>query len=529
VSALKICPTCSTEYPANERFCPRDGTALRSQAGAADLVGQIIAERYHVLRKLGEGGMGQVYLAEHVKMGRQSAVKVMNPAMVHDADAIGRFNREAANASRINHPNVAGIYDFGETPEGLVYLAMEFIEGETVTDIVKHNGALPPQRAAEITRQAAEGLHVAHGMGIVHRDLKPDNIMVSKDRDGLDCVKVVDFGIAKAQGSESQKVTRTGMVIGTPEYMSPEQLAGDKLDGRTDLYSLALVAFNMLTGQLPFPGDTAQTSMIMRLTEKPKRLMEMKPDQDWPLEVQQVMDKALEREASKRYASAREFGRALSEAVNKMPVRPSGAAGTLVMEAPVMPTRAPTQEIAPPARPAQPPARSRTPMLVGGAALAAAIVAGVIFAPRGGSKAASAPVTPTQQAVAPAANPATQQGGTAAGAVTAAGTPAGAASAPPVAPSTGPNPALADDIRTATTHAGSESTARRALDETKRLDGLATSPEDKVSVAMARAQAYGTLGQDAKSCKAMKDVEPISKGTTHETQIREMLAICAKL
>jgi serine/threonine-protein kinase len=317
------------------------------------------------------------------------------------------------------------------------------------------------------------------------------------------------------------------MVIGTPEYMSPEQLAGDKLDGRTDLYSLGLVAFNMLTGQLPFPGDTAQTSMIMRLTEKPKRLMEMKPDQDWPLEVQQVMDKALEREASKRYASAREFGRALSEAVNKMPVRPSGAAGTLVMEAPVVSPRVPTQEIAPPTRPARPPAKSRTPMLVGGAALAAAIVAGVIFVPRGGSRAASAPLPPAQQAVAPA-NPTTQQGG-ATGAVTAAGTPAGAASTPTVAPSTGPNPALADDIRTATTHAASESTARRALDEAKRLDGLATSPEDKVSVAMARAQAYGTLGQDAKSCKAMKDVEPIAKGTAHETQIREMLAICAKL
>ena len=525
MSALKICPTCSTEYPANERFCPRDGTALRSQAGAADLVGSIIAERYHVLKKLGEGGMGQVYLAEHVKMGRQSAVKVMNPAMVHDADAIGRFNREAANASRINHPNVAGIYDFGETPEGLVYLAMEFIEGETVTDIVKANGALPPQRAAEITRQAAEGLHVAHGMGIVHRDLKPDNIMVSKDRDGLDCVKVVDFGIAKAQGSESQKVTRTGMVIGTPEYMSPEQLAGDKLDPRTDLYSLALVAFNMLTGQLPFPGDTAQTSMIMRLTEKPKRLMDMRPDLQWPPEVQAVMDKALEREASKRYASAREFGRALTEAVNRMPVRPSGAAGTLVMEAPAMPPREPTERIAPRAAPA----RSRTPMLVGGAVLAAVLVAGVLFIPRGGEKAGPAPSSMATPAAATVTIPTGQQGGAAdSGAVTAAGAPASATAAPPVSPAI-PDPALAEDIRAVTKLAGSESTARRALDEAKRLDGLAKSNEDRVSVAMARAQAYGTLGQDARSCKSMKDVEAIANGTSHETQIREMLAICAKL
>jgi hypothetical protein len=144
VSAPKICPTCSAEYPPTERFCPKDGTALRSLTGAqADLVGSVIAERYHVLKKLGDGGMGQVYLAEHVKMGRQSAVKVMNPAMVHDTAAIGRFNREAANASRIDHPNVAGIYDFGETPEGLVYLAMQFVEGETLTQLVQNHGALP--------------------------------------------------------------------------------------------------------------------------------------------------------------------------------------------------------------------------------------------------------------------------------------------------------------------------------------------------------------------------------------------------
>jgi serine/threonine-protein kinase len=233
LSALKICPVCSTEYPANERFCPRDGTALRSQAGANDLVGSVIAERYHVLKKLGEGGMGQVYLAEHVKMGRKSAVKVMNPGMVQNVDAISRFNREAANASRINHPNVAGIYDFGETADGLIYLAMEFVEGEPLTNVIKHHGALPPLRASEIARQVAEGLSVAHDMGIVHRDLKPDNIMIGRGRNGADLVKVVDFGIAKAAASDQQKVTKTGMVVGTPEYMSPEQLSGDPLDARS--------------------------------------------------------------------------------------------------------------------------------------------------------------------------------------------------------------------------------------------------------------------------------------------------------
>src|SRR5215210_2898768 len=160
--------------------------SARWAAGGTDLVGTIVAERYHIISKLGEGGMGQVYLAEHVKMGRKSAVKVMNPGMVENVDAISRFNREAANASRINHPNVAGIYDFGETAEGMIYLAMEFVEGEPLTDVIrKQHGALPPKRASEIARQTAEGLSIAHDMGIVHRDLKPDNIMVAKGRGGI--------------------------------------------------------------------------------------------------------------------------------------------------------------------------------------------------------------------------------------------------------------------------------------------------------------------------------------------------------
>jgi tetratricopeptide (TPR) repeat protein len=320
MTSTKICPTCGTEYPATERFCPKDGTALRAAAAAeTDLVGSVIAERYHVLRKLGEGGMGQVYLAEHVKMGRQSAVKVMHQTMVHDTAAIGRFNREAANASRIDHPNVAGIYDFGETPEGLVYLAMQYIEGETLTHIVQGAGALAPARAAEVVRQAAEGLHAAHALGIVHRDLKPDNIMVTKDADGLDCVKVVDFGIAKAAGRDAQRVTKTGIVVGTPDYMSPEQLSGKEVDARSDLYSLALVAFHLLTGELPFPSASTQTSMVMRLTDKPKSLAEMKPEVAWPAEVEAVMSRALALEPADRYATTREFGRALHAAIGQMP------------------------------------------------------------------------------------------------------------------------------------------------------------------------------------------------------------------
>ena len=333
MSALKICPQCGTEYELDQRFCPKDGSTLRSQSQGTDLVGETIAQ-YYVLKKLGEGGMGQVYLAEHVKMGRKSALKVMNPSMVHDADAVQRFNREAKNASRINHTNVAAIYDFGETPDGMVFLAMEFVEGEPLTKLIERQGPLPPKRVADIIQQTAEALTVAHDMGIVHRDLKPDNIMLTKNRDGTDCVKVVDFGIAKAGDNEAQKVTKTGLVVGTPEYMSPEQLSGDKLDGRSDIYSLALVAFNCFTGKLPFPSETVQEAMIMRLTDRPRTLAEMRPEITWPSQLEAVMVQALARDANQRYQKASEFGRDLVRSVSQMASTIVAEAGTQVLNIP---------------------------------------------------------------------------------------------------------------------------------------------------------------------------------------------------
>ena len=336
---MKICPQCESQYPSDVRFCPTDGATLRAADGGTDLVGQVVADRYVVHRKLGEGGMGQVYLAEHVRMGRRSALKVMHPGMMHDADAIARFNREASNASRISHPNVAAIYDFGETSDGLIYLAMEFVEGEPLTSLVERQGALPAPRAAAIASQVAEALAAAHDLGIVHRDLKPDNIMLARGRDGTDVVKVVDFGIAKSTGGAAQRVTRTGYIVGTPEYMSPEQLAGDTLDGRSDIYALGLVTFHLLTGTLPFPSATVQESMIMRLTERPRTLAEVRAGIPWPAEIQSALDRALARDAKQRYADAREFAADLQRAVAGMPDTDAASAGTLVMGTPLPATR----------------------------------------------------------------------------------------------------------------------------------------------------------------------------------------------
>ena len=247
-------------------------------------------------------------------------------------------------------------------------------------------------RAASIIHQAADALGVAHDAGIVHRDLKPDNIMIMKGRDGSDMVKVVDFGIAKASGSDSQKVTKTGLVVGTPEYMSPEQLAGDKLDGRSDIYSLALVAFNCLTGTLPFPSNSAQEAMIMRLTDHPKTLAEMRPDVEWPAELQSVMDKALARDSDERYQKAPAFGIDMVRSVVNMPATVAAAAGTLVIGAagnvPATRVAGPglggaTKKLeavrtAPSA--ALTPTKSKTPMMVGAVAVLVLGGAGAFFA-----------------------------------------------------------------------------------------------------------------------------------------------------
>ena len=273
--------------------------------------GALIADRYRVISKLGQGGMGQVYLAEHVRMGRKSALKIMNPGMAQDPDSVNRFNREAANASRIAHPNVAAVYDFGETADGLLFLAMEYVDGVPLSAIIEREGALTLRRGATIASQVGEALRIAHRLGIVHRDLKPDNIMVTKDLDGNELVKVVDFGIAKAMQNEAQKVTRTGLSIGTPEYMSPEQLASENVDGRSDIYSLGLVTFAMFTGQLPFPAVTTRETLVARLVDRPARLAAVRPDIAWPSEMQAVMDKVLASNAPERYQDASEFARDL--------------------------------------------------------------------------------------------------------------------------------------------------------------------------------------------------------------------------
>jgi tRNA A-37 threonylcarbamoyl transferase component Bud32 len=308
----KVCPKCASTYASNVVFCPEDGTPLQSKDGDP-LIGQVIADRYRVIARIGEGGMGQVYLAEHVHMRRKCAVKFLNPDLVGNDFALKRFMREAENASRIDHPNVVTMYDFGETT-GSVYLAMEFVDGESLRKRIERQGVLAPELIASVIRQTASALQAAHTLQIVHRDLKPDNIMLIERGDEVR-VKVVDFGIAKARDPK-QKVTVTGAIVGTPDYMSPEQVTGDETDGRSDQYALSLVAVKMLTGKLPFATTTGVESLTSRLFTEPLPLRSLRADVAWPKQLQDVINRALSPKPADRFASVTEFARAFDKALS---------------------------------------------------------------------------------------------------------------------------------------------------------------------------------------------------------------------
>jgi len=353
------CLTCGTVYPDDSRFCTRDGTRLAPTApGAAvstpvpgggtpaepakrntvpprrpdtpsgtppvqiDLAGQVLEGRYKIVKKVGEGGMSFVYLATDVATNQRYAIKVLSAALSQDDTAMARLKREASLGMRLEHPNICHIIRLGETEDGLVYVVMPFVEGEILSDRNQKLGHLPLDVTVRLVRDISEGLHFAHQLRIVHRDLKPENIMVTRMADGGDRAVVMDFGLAKERriGAEIQKLTSTGTILGTPEFMSPEQLRGKPLDPRTDVYSLALMTYEMLTGKLPFVGRTQQETMIARLRSEPIPLRQMKPELNFPEAVEKVIAKALSRDPDGRQPSALEFATGL-----EMATKPGGA------------------------------------------------------------------------------------------------------------------------------------------------------------------------------------------------------------
>jgi eukaryotic-like serine/threonine-protein kinase len=313
VTVSKVCPQCGSEYETGDRFCPKDGAPLKPKSGGDPMIGRVIADRYLILARLGEGGMGRVYAAEHVKMNRQCAIKVMNPSLMNDAESTTRFAREASNAARILHPNVAAVFDFGES-DRTVYLVMEYVDGEPLSEMLAREGALAPRRAIDIARQIADGLSAAHELGLIHRDLKPDNVIVTRKRDGKEIAKVVDFGIAKAVSDSPQDaLTRSGLVIGTPEFMSPEQLLGDPVDARTDIYALGCMLYQMVSGTKPFDADSREQMIRRRLHEPPPHIRDLIPSV--PKRVDTLIAHMLARAPADRLASASEVSASLDPAL----------------------------------------------------------------------------------------------------------------------------------------------------------------------------------------------------------------------
>jgi serine/threonine-protein kinase len=229
---------------------------------------------------------------------------------------MARLRREAELGSKLAHPNVCHIIRLGETSSGLVYVVMPFVEGELLCDVTNRAQQLPLALTVRYIADIAAGLQVAHELGIVHRDLKPENIMISNSPEGSERAIVMDFGLAKERqmSAEIKKLTATGIVLGTPEFMSPEQLRGKPLDSRTDVYSLGLMAYEMLTGKLPFPGRTQQEIMIARLKSEPTPIRAARQDLSFPAAVEKVLLKSMEREPAERFQSAPEFAAALAEA-----------------------------------------------------------------------------------------------------------------------------------------------------------------------------------------------------------------------
>ncbi|MEK6300519.1 MAG: protein kinase [Acidobacteriota bacterium] len=235
------------------------------------LIGNTIDNKYRIESKLGEGGMGAVYLSTRLMIGDTVAVKILHSQQVSDPQAIERFRREAQAAARLKHQNAVIIYDFGVSNEGLVYLVMEVAGGQSLRDIIKQQGPVTPSAAAEIMSQVCAALDAAHRQNIVHRDLKPDNIIVSVTNAGLRA-KVLDFGIAKMRDLTASNLTQTGAVMGTPYYMSPENCMGEELDHRSDIYSLGIVLFEMLAGVVPFNSPISTAVVVQHVNQAPPSL-----------------------------------------------------------------------------------------------------------------------------------------------------------------------------------------------------------------------------------------------------------------
>ncbi len=299
-----------------EEFAPGPGEIDR----CATLSGKLLDRRYQVGRRLGEGGMSYVYRAQDVESGSAVAVKILLPRLSRDPAAVERLRREASIAMRLNHPNVCPILRTGEV-DRMIYLVMPYLEGEPLSEHESRRGPLGLAEAVPLLIQICQGLQHAHELQVIHRDLKPENIMLVPDGtsdagEPQYRAVVMDFGLAKERraGLEVAKLTATGIVLGTPEFMSPEQIRGKPLDGRSDVYALGILAFELLTGQLPFGGKSAQETMIARLRGSPTKLRDVRPE--LPVKLEAVIQRCLAVDPVERFSSMEELAHAFEATIS---------------------------------------------------------------------------------------------------------------------------------------------------------------------------------------------------------------------
>ena len=329
---MKVCPVCDRKFPDKMTLCSADAAVLKRVDDP--LIGQTLAGKYRIEKLIKTGGMGSVYRGRHVLMDKTVAIKVLRPSLAGDDAVVGRFSREAKAASKISHPHAVSVTDFGEAENGVVFLVMEYLDGRTLKEVITKEGPLSLGRAVEIVRQVGGALDVAHAQGVIHRDLKSENIMLV-NHNGDEWAKVLDFGIAKivqpVGATADAEITQANLVVGTPQYMSPEQCSqSGSLDARSDVYSLGIIVHEMLTGKLPFTGESATVVMMKQVQDPPPSVLASRSQ--LPAAVDRVIKRALAKQPIDRFQSAGElsaaFADAASEEVAEAPVL-AGAPATI--------------------------------------------------------------------------------------------------------------------------------------------------------------------------------------------------------
>lgn len=418
------CDNCGHDNVDGARFCASCGNTLvvGELAAQHSLIGQVVGGRYRIVGLIGEGGMGVVYKAEQTlgSAVRPVAVKTLHAELSRDPAVTARFHREVGTVAQLEHPNTVKVYDFGSTEDGTLYIAMEYLDGHPLSRIIADEGALPYDRIGKIVHQIAGSLDEAHRGGIIHRDLKPENVLLVGRAGERDVVKLVDFGIAaraeSADRAQEQKLTQQGMVLGTPPYMSPEQFTGKALDARSDIYSLGVMVYEMLTGSLPFEANTAWEWATAHMTSPPRDFTITDAGASVPAPVREVVLRALAKDPAKRQASAGEFDRELSDAFARKSTAAAAvdvsAATQAMPQAPSEVVMAPTEAMpaASPAPIAVPPAPPRTKaraeggrgLIVGLGALGIGLLAAMAVVLMNGKRDPAGPTEPIASAPPPA-------------------------------------------------------------------------------------------------------------------------------